>query len=68
MLKAFKYKLKPTLNQIDLLNQHFGCVRLVFNMALAYKKDKFKENSSSISIYEIKKLLPEWKKSEEFSF
>jgi putative transposase len=68
MLRAFKYKLKPTPDQIDLLNQHFGSVRLVFNMSLAYKKDKFKENGSSISIYEIKKLLPEWKKSEELSF
>ncbi|MGL4759217.1 MAG: helix-turn-helix domain-containing protein, partial [Patescibacteria group bacterium] len=25
MLKAFKYRLKPTPDQIDLLNQHFGC-------------------------------------------
>ncbi|MGL4757875.1 MAG: helix-turn-helix domain-containing protein, partial [Patescibacteria group bacterium] len=36
MLKAFKYKLKPTPDQKDLLNQHFGCCRLVYNMSLAY--------------------------------
>ncbi|MGL4757748.1 MAG: RNA-guided endonuclease TnpB family protein [Patescibacteria group bacterium] len=65
MLKAFKYKLKPTPDQIDLLNQHFGCCRLVYNMSLAYKKSQYIEYGKSISIYEIKKLLPVWKKLEE---
>ncbi|MGL4759055.1 MAG: RNA-guided endonuclease TnpB family protein [Patescibacteria group bacterium] len=65
MLKAFKYKLKPTPDQKDLLNQHFGCCRLVYNMSLAYKKSQYIEHGISISIYEIKKLLPIWKKLEE---
>ena len=68
MLKAFKYKLTPTLSQIDLLNQHFGSVRLVYNMALAYKQNEFKVSGISISIYDIKKLLPDWKSEEGFAF
>ncbi len=67
MLKAFKYKLTPTLSQIDLLNQHFGSVRLVYNMSLAYKKSQYKDSGVSVSIYDIKKLLPEWK-SEDYEF
>jgi putative transposase len=68
MLKAFKYKLTPTLSQIDLLNQHFGSVRLVYNMALAYKKSQYKDCGISVSIYEVKKLLPVWKKTEGLDF
>jgi putative transposase len=67
MLKAFVYKLTPTPSQIDLLNQHFGSVRLVYNMALAYKNSKYKDSGVSISIYDIKKLLPEWK-SEDYEY
>jgi putative transposase len=68
MLKAFVYKLTPTPSQIDLLNQHFGSVRLVYNMALAYKKSKYEDSGISISIYDIKKLLPEWKSEKSFAF
>jgi putative transposase len=68
MLKAFLYKLTPTPSQIDLLNQHFGSVRLVYNMALAYKNSKYKDSGVSVSIYDIKKLLPEWKNEEGFAF
>jgi putative transposase len=68
MLKAFVYKLTPTPSQIDLLNQHFGSVRLVYNMALAYKNSKYKNSGVSISIYDIKKLLPEWKREEGLTF
>ena len=68
MLKAFKYKLTPTSSQIDLLNQHFGSVRLVFNIALAYKKNQYKDCGISVSVYEVKKLLPIWKKTEGLDF
>lgn len=67
MLKAFKYKLTPTPSQIELLNQHFGSVRLVYNIALAYKNSKYKDSGVSISIYDIKKLLPKWK-SEDYEY
>ena len=66
MLKAYKYRLSPTLKQQDLLNQHFGCVRLVYNMALAYKKDKYKLENETVSCYDVKKLLVEWKKENDY--
>lgn len=44
MKRAFKYELKPTMNQQQLLLQHFGCARFVYNWGLdlkikAYKTD-----------------------------
>jgi putative transposase len=68
MLKAFKYKLTPTPFQKELLNQHFGCVRFVFNMSLSYKKEQYSKYGNSVSVYDIKKLLPLWKESEEYAF
>jgi putative transposase len=68
MLKAFKCKLTPTPVQIELLNQHFGCVRFVYNISLAYKKEQYSKYGNSISVYDIKKLLPLWKESEEYAF
>jgi putative transposase len=76
MLKAYKYRLYPTLNQTELLEKHFGCVRLVFNRALALKKESYenskldkangvdggdKPDNKPLSCYDIKKLIPEWK-------
>jgi transposase len=61
MIETFKYRLKPTPVQQELLNKHFGCVRKVYNMALDYKKKSY-QAGEKISCYEIKKLLPAWKK------
>lgn len=45
MKRAYKYKLKPTLKQQQMLLQHFGCARFIYNWGLdlkikAYQKDK----------------------------
>ena len=32
--RAYHYRFYPTLEQVDLLNRTFGCVRLVYNKAL----------------------------------
>jgi putative transposase len=37
MLIAYKYLLQPTKSQEELLNQHFGSVRFVYNFCLAQK-------------------------------
>lgn len=60
MIETYKYRLKPTLIQKELLNKHFGCVRKVYNMALDFKIKSYQEGKN-ISCYEIKKLLPVWK-------
>ena len=65
MIETYKYRLSPTLMQKELLSKHFGCVRKVYNLALAFKQQSYKEGLN-ISCYEIKKLLPMWK--EEFPY
>ena len=35
MLKAYKYRIYPNSEQALAFEQHFGCVRFVFNWALA---------------------------------
>ena len=45
MKRAYKYKLKPTLKQQNILLRHFGCARFIYNWGLdlkikAYLKDK----------------------------
>lgn len=62
MLKAFEYKLYPTEQQKVLLNKHFGCVRKIYNLALALKKNIWEKDKKNISCLDIKKLLPKWKK------
>ncbi|WP_410473058.1 helix-turn-helix domain-containing protein [Faucicola mancuniensis] len=35
MLKAYKYRIYPNIEQAFLIEKHFGCSRFVFNWALA---------------------------------
>ena len=65
MIETYKYRLNPTPSQKELLTKHFGCVRKVYNMALDFKKKSYEEGKN-ISCYEIKKLLPAWKKELEY--
>lgn len=60
MIKAIKYRLYPTKNQEVLLAKHFGCVRLIYNKALAYRNEQYKIGNK-LSCFDIKKLLPIWK-------
>lgn len=65
MKRAYKYRIYPNKDQQKLLNQHFGCVRLIYNKALAFKEEQYKLGNK-INCYEIKKLIPLWK--EELPF
>lgn len=65
MLKAFKYRLYPTQEQVPLLAQHFGCVRWVYNWGLATKKKAFEEEKKSVACNTLIKALPALKSAEE---
>ncbi len=68
MLKTYEYRLYPTDEQKVLLAKHFGCTRLVYNKALALKKQLWEEKKESITCFELGKELTKWKQTEEFSF
>mgnify|MGYP000971026621 CR=1 FL=1 len=68
MLKSFKYKLLPTLDQKVLFNKHFGCSRFVFNYFLNERKEEYLQNKKSLNFYDNAAALTTLKKSEEFSW
>jgi len=42
MEKAFKFRLYPNKQQIELINKTFGCVRFVYNYYLAKREEEYK--------------------------
>ena len=63
MIKAYRYRLYPTLSQIPLLASSFGAVRYVYNTALSYRSKAYKRRKESISYYDSVKLLNILKKA-----
>ena len=53
MLKSYKFRLYPNKEQEILLQKTFGCVRFVYNQCLAYRIDKYKNESASLSKFDI---------------
>jgi putative transposase len=44
-----------------MLNKHFGCCRLVYNKALAKKKELYEKDKTNISCYDLQNELPKLK-------
>jgi putative transposase len=61
MLKAFKYKLKPTEEQIVLLNKHIGASRFIYNLALETKQMAYVGNKHNLSCFELHSQLVDLK-------
>lgn len=68
MIKSFKYKLKPSDEQIVLLNKHFGTTRFVYNYFLNERKREYEVNKQSLTYNKNAKGLTELKKLEEYSW
>jgi len=64
MLRAYKYRLYPNVEQKVLLSKHFGCVRWVWNWALAERTKVYEATKKMVSKYELCKRLPVMKKQE----
>ena len=50
--RAIKYRIKPNKAQEQLLQQTFGCVRLVYNHYLGDRKDAYDKNGTSLNYYD----------------
>lgn len=61
MLKAFKYKIKPTKEQSILLNKHIGASRFVYNLALECKQMAWAGNKVNLSCFELHSQLKDLK-------
>ena len=68
MKKTYKYRLYPTKEQVPMLEEHFGCVRYVYNYMLNHKINIYKKDKTSLSYYKTTALLTELKQNEEFSW
>ncbi|WP_293370095.1 IS200/IS605 family element RNA-guided endonuclease TnpB [Microcoleus sp. CAWBG556] len=66
MLKAFKYRIYPTIEQSVLLAKSFGCTRWFYNYALNLTSETYKQTGKGLSRNEIIKLLPSLKKEYEW--
>ena len=62
MIKAYKYQLYPTNEQVTLIEKHFGCCRWVYNYALDMKIKAYQVDGKSISRFDIQRNLPILKK------
>jgi putative transposase len=66
MLKAFKYRISPTVKQAELINKHIGCARFVYNNALAFKQSEYAKDKTNHSWVSLVKRLPDLKKENDW--
>ncbi|MFF2618844.1 RNA-guided endonuclease InsQ/TnpB family protein [Kitasatospora sp. NPDC058046] len=66
--RAFKYRFYPTDAQAAELSRTFGCVRKVYNMALAARTEAWTLRQERINYNATSAMLTAWKKTEELSY
>lgn len=65
MFQANRYRIYPNAEQEVLLSKHFGCVRWLYNRALATKKAAWETEKRNVTRYDLSAELPTLKKDEE---
>lgn len=66
VLKSFKLRLYPNLEQSSKLNKTLGCTRLVYNYFLDYKINLYKNTGTSINYKDCSKLSTQLKLERPF--
>ncbi|MGW7478497.1 RNA-guided endonuclease InsQ/TnpB family protein [Nonomuraea muscovyensis] len=66
--RAYKYRFYPTCGQAAELARTFGCVRLVYNMALAERTRAHAAEGRPVPYGETSAMLTRWKRTEELAF
>jgi putative transposase len=66
--RAFKYRFYPSDAQAAELSRTFGCVRKVYNMALAARTHAWTQRQESVNYNTTSAMLTEWKKTEELAY
>lgn len=61
MLKAYKYRIKPNKEQIEMFEKHFGSVRFVYNWGLEQKTKVYQQTGETILHNKLVTSLPELK-------
>lgn len=68
MKRAFKFRFYPTDAQAAELSRTFGCVRLVYNKALAARSQAWTMRQERMNCNATSAMLTEWKKTEDLAF
>ena len=68
MERAFKYRFYPTPEQETLLRKTLGCVRLVYNRALAHRTEAWNQRQERVGYGESSVALTGWKREADLSF
>jgi putative transposase len=63
--RAYRYRFYPTPEQADLLNRTFGCVRYVYNRALAERSRAWTQEQKRVTFAQTCRMLTEWKAEPE---
>lgn len=63
--RAYRYRFYPTAQQADLLNRTFGCVRYVYNRALAERSRAWTQEQRRVNYFDTAKMLTAWKRDPE---
>ncbi|NEN92820.1 MAG: IS200/IS605 family element transposase accessory protein TnpB [Okeania sp. SIO3H1] len=66
--KAYKFRFYPTPEQENLLRRTLGCVRLIYNKALAVRTQAWHEQKQRVSYKQTSAMLTNWKKQEDLDF
>jgi putative transposase len=66
--RGFKYRFYPTDAQAAELLRTFGCVRKVYNMALAARTEAWAIRQERVNYNATSAMLTAWKKTEELAF
>lgn len=61
MLKAYRYRLKPTKSQVHILERQLELCRRVYNDTLAYRKDAWEKDHRQVERFETQNRLPQLK-------
>ena len=67
MIRAYRYKLKPTKAQEEYLSKCFGCARFVYNHALGQRIDAYRNEGKSLSFFDQCAELRELKKKDDYA-
>ena len=68
MKRAFRFRFYPTDEQAITLARTFGCVRLVWNRALAHRTTAWYERQERVNYNTASALLTQWKHEPDLSF
>ncbi|MFG1778556.1 RNA-guided endonuclease InsQ/TnpB family protein [Micromonospora sp. NPDC049048] len=68
MKRAFKFRFYPTDAQVSELARTFGCVRLVYNMALQARTEAWTLRQERVNYNATSAMLTTWKKTDDLAF